>query len=85
LASGETLKLREKSMEEPASIRLGRGQRLAEAMVEDLDLFSIGELDERVAALQAEIARCEAARRRKSDGRAAAEALFSRAASLSDE
>jgi uncharacterized small protein (DUF1192 family) len=85
LASGQTLKLREKSMEEPASIRLGRGQRLAEAMAEDLDLYSIGELDERIGALRAEIERCEAARRRKSDGRAAAEALFSRAASLADD
>jgi uncharacterized small protein (DUF1192 family) len=64
-------------MEEPAEVRVGRGQRLAEAMREDLELFGVSELQERVEMLQAEIARTQAQIQRKEAGRAAADALFS--------
>ncbi|HEY8573222.1 DUF1192 domain-containing protein [Phenylobacterium sp.] len=64
-------------MEEPAEIRLGRGQRLLEAVREDLDLFGVAELEERIEVLQSEIARVRAQIERKRAGRAAADALFS--------
>lgn len=65
-------------MEEPAQARVLRGQRLAEAMREDLELYGVVELEERIAALEEEIARCRAQIERKRAGRAAADALFSR-------
>jgi uncharacterized small protein (DUF1192 family) len=65
-------------MEEPAEVRIGRGQRLTEAMREDLELYAIAELEERIEALEAEIARCRAQIERKRSGRAEADALFSR-------
>lgn len=64
-------------MEEPAEARILRGQRLAEAMREDLELYGVGELEERIEALETEIARCRAQIERKRVGRAAADALFS--------
>jgi uncharacterized small protein (DUF1192 family) len=64
-------------MDEPAEVRIGRGQRLTEAVKEDLDLFAVGELEERIAILEAEIARSRAQIEKKRSGRAAAEALFS--------
>lgn len=64
-------------MEEPADVRLGRGQRLLEAVREDLELFGIAELEERIEVLQSEIARVRAQMDRKKAGRAAAHALFS--------
>jgi uncharacterized small protein (DUF1192 family) len=64
-------------MDEPAEVRVGRGQRLTEAVKEDLDLFAVGELEERIAILEAEIARSRAQIEKKRSGRAAAEALFS--------
>ncbi len=64
-------------MDEPAEVRVGRGQRLAEAVKEDLELFAVSDLEERIEILQAEIARCEAQIGRKRAGRAAADALFS--------
>lgn len=63
-------------MDEPASARLGRGQRLVEATREDLELYGVEELEERIAVLQGEIARVEAQLARKRSGRAAADALF---------
>jgi uncharacterized small protein (DUF1192 family) len=63
-------------MEEPAEVRLGRGQRLNEALKEDLELYAVAELEERVALSRAEIARVEAQIERKRAGRAAADALF---------
>lgn len=65
-------------MEEPAEARVLRGQRLAEAMREDLELYGVVELEERIEALEAEVARCRAQIERKRAGRAAADALFSR-------
>lgn len=64
-------------MDEPVEIRRGRGAALVELSREDLDLFGVEELNERIADLKAEIARCEAARDRKNAGRSAADALFS--------
>ena len=64
-------------MEEPADVRLGRGQRLTEALKEDLELYAVAELEERVELLQSEIARVRAQIDRKQAGRAAADALFS--------
>jgi uncharacterized small protein (DUF1192 family) len=63
-------------MEEPADVRLGRGQRLAEAVREDLELYAVAELEERIEVLRGEIARVEAQLERKRAGRAAADALF---------
>jgi uncharacterized small protein (DUF1192 family) len=64
-------------MEEPAEVRVGRGQRLVEAIREDLELFGVAELEERIEVLQSEIARVQAQIDRKRQGRAAADALFS--------
>ena len=64
-------------MDEPADVRVGRGQRLQEAMREDLELYAVSELEERIEVLQAEIARVQAQIDRKRAGRAAADALFS--------
>ncbi len=63
-------------MEEPAEVRVGRGQRLAEAMREDLELFGVSELEERLEMLETERARVQAQIDRKRSGRAAADALF---------
>jgi uncharacterized small protein (DUF1192 family) len=65
-------------MDEPVEARVLRGQRLAEAMREDLELYGVAELEERIEALEAEVARCRAQIERKLAGRAAADALFSR-------
>lgn len=65
-------------MDEPVETRVGRGQRLVEAVREDLELYGVAELEERVEILQAEIARVSAQIDRKRSGRAAADALFSR-------
>ena len=63
-------------MEDPAEVRVGRGQRLVEAVKEDLELFGVAELEERIEILRAEIARVQAQIDRKRAGRAAADALF---------
>ncbi|MDO8322385.1 MAG: DUF1192 domain-containing protein [Phenylobacterium sp.] len=63
-------------MEEPAEVRIGRGQRLAEAVREDLELYGVAELEERIEMLQAEIARCQAQIEKKKATRQAADALF---------
>lgn len=65
-------------MDEPADVRMGRGQRLAEAMREDLELYSVEELEARIAVLEGEVARARAQIDKKRSGRAAAEALFGR-------
>ena len=64
-------------MEEPAEVRISRGQRLIEAVREDLELFGVSELEERIEVLQAEITRVQLQIERKRAGRAAADALFS--------
>ena len=64
--------------EEPAEIRRGRGQGLIDLAREDLELFGVAELRERIESLQAEINRAQAQIDRKQAGRAAADALFFR-------
>jgi uncharacterized small protein (DUF1192 family) len=64
-------------MEEPADVRIGRGQRLHELLKEDLELYGLAELEERIDLLRSEIARVEAQMDRKRAGRTAADALFS--------
>ena len=65
-------------MEEAAPPRRGRGQTLIEVTREDLDLYAVEELEERIGLLQAEIDRTRAQLDRKRSGRAAADALFKR-------
>lgn len=63
-------------MEEPAEVRVGRGQRLYEAVREDLELFGVVELEERLEMLEAEVQRVRTQIDKKRSGRAAADALF---------
>ena len=65
-------------LDEPAEPRRIRGQALVDASREDLDLFAVEELQERIEALQSEINRTKAQMERKLSGRAAADALFKR-------
>lgn len=53
-----------------------RGEALTALGREDLDLYAVDELHERIAALEAEIARAKAAIEGKSSKRSAADALF---------
>jgi uncharacterized small protein (DUF1192 family) len=69
---------RTEAMDEPADVRVGRGQRLIQAVTEDLELFGISELEERIEVLEGEIVRVRAQIDRKRSGRAAADALFGR-------
>jgi uncharacterized small protein (DUF1192 family) len=62
--------------EDQTDIRRQRGAGLLELAREDLDFFSVEDLQERIAALEAEIGRARAQIGRKQSGRAAAEALF---------
>jgi uncharacterized small protein (DUF1192 family) len=64
--------------EEAAEVRRIRGQALLDVTREDLELFGAGELEERIALLEAEIARVRGQLARKQTSRAAADALFSR-------
>ena len=64
-------------MDEPADVRMGRGQRLLEACKEDLDLYAVAELRERLEILESESLRVKAQIERKQAGRAAADAFFS--------
>jgi uncharacterized small protein (DUF1192 family) len=64
--------------DEPADVRPLRGQALIDAAREDLDLYGVGELEERIAALEAEIGRARAQIDKKQATRAAADALFTR-------
>ena len=65
-------------MEDAAPPRRARGQALIDVSREDLDLYAVEELEERIGLLQAEIDRSRAQIERKRSGRAAADALFSR-------
>jgi uncharacterized small protein (DUF1192 family) len=56
--------------------RPGRGATLTALSREDLDLYSVEELNERIEALQAEIARATAAIDGKQAKKSAADALF---------
>jgi len=63
-------------MEEPIGPRARRGEALLVVTKEDLDLYAVAELEERIETLQAEIARARAQIDRKQAGRSAADALF---------
>jgi len=65
-------------MEDAAPPRRARGQALIDVSREDLDLYAVEELEERIGLLQAEIDRSRAQIDRKRSGRAAADALFNR-------
>ena len=67
--------------EDAAPPRRSRGQTLVELAREDLDLYAVEELQERIDSLEAEIARVRAAMDKKRSGRAAADALFGGGAS----
>lgn len=54
-----------------------RGASLNELTREDLELYAVEDLEERIERLQGEIARSRTALDRKRAGRAAADALFS--------
>ena len=61
-------------IEEGAS--LSAEAMLTEALKADLDSYSVEDLEDRIAALKAEIARCESLMAKQSDLRAAAESFF---------
>lgn len=65
-------------LEEPALPRPSRGQALTDLAREDLDLYAVNELEERIEALTKEAARTRQALERKRAGREAADALFAR-------
>ena len=64
-------------MLDEAAPRRTRGQTLVELAREDLDLYAVEELQERIAALEAEIARTRDKLNRKQQAMAAANSLFS--------
>ena len=66
------------AQEDGDPIRKARGWMLAELAREDLDLFGVAELEERIEGLEAEIARVRAQIERKRAGKAAADAFFSK-------
>ncbi|HYE47608.1 MAG TPA: DUF1192 domain-containing protein [Caulobacter sp.] len=63
-------------IDEPLGPRPGRGDTIVALGREDLDIYAVSELEERVEALQAEIARCRAQIDKKQAGKSAADALF---------
>lgn len=63
-------------LDEPAEPRRGRGFALVDLAKEDLELYGVEELEDRIEQLQAEIFRTRAQLDRKKAGRAAADALF---------
>jgi uncharacterized small protein (DUF1192 family) len=65
-------------LEEAVEPRRGRGQALVELTREDLDLYGVEDLKERIELLGVEIGRTKAQLDRKQAGRAAADALFKR-------
>lgn len=64
-------------MDEPALPRPKLGDALVELGREDLELYSVGDLTERIDMLEAEIGRTRAQLERKRAGRSAADSLFS--------
>ncbi|MFT4954981.1 MAG: uncharacterized small protein (DUF1192 family) [Brevundimonas sp.] len=62
---------------EDAGPRPARGAAVRDLTREDLDLYSVEDLDERIEALKAEIVRSEAARASKQARKSDADALFS--------
>jgi uncharacterized small protein (DUF1192 family) len=64
--------------DEPVEPRRLRGQSLIDACREDLELYGVSELEERIGVLEAEITRCRTQINKKQSVRSAADALFSR-------
>ena len=62
--------------DEAAEPRGHRGEALSHALREDLELYSVDNLDERVGLLRAEIARTEAQIEKKRASKSAADAFF---------
>jgi len=62
--------------DEPVEARRYRGQTLVELAREDLELYGVEELNERIELLDAEISRARAQLARKEATRAAADAFF---------
>ena len=60
-------------------VRRPRGWAVIELAREDLELLAVSDLEERIGALEAEIARTRAQMDKKRAGRAAADALFGKA------
>jgi uncharacterized small protein (DUF1192 family) len=63
-------------LDEPAEPRAARGQALREALREDLEVYAVADLEERIVELEREIARVKAQLEKKLAGRSAADALF---------
>jgi uncharacterized small protein (DUF1192 family) len=63
-------------MFDDADLPKRKADLLADLAREDLDRLSIAELDERIAALEAELARSRTKRAGAADFRAAADSLF---------
>jgi uncharacterized small protein (DUF1192 family) len=63
-------------VDDPAEPRRGRGQALSEALKEDLEVFGVEELAERIELLEAEVIRVRSQMERKKASRSAADALF---------
>ena len=64
------------AQEDAEPVRRPRGWAIVEAAWEDLELLAVAELEDRIEALEAEIARTRAQIDRKRAGRAAADAFF---------
>jgi len=63
-------------LDEPAEPRRGRDHALADLAKEDLELYGVEELEDRIEQLQAETLRTRGQLDRKRAGRAAADAFF---------
>lgn len=63
-------------MDEPLGPRPGRGDALAALAREDLEIYGLSELEERIEALKAEIARSQRQIDKKQAGKSAADAFF---------
>jgi uncharacterized small protein (DUF1192 family) len=63
-------------IEEAEPVRRPRGAALTELLREDLELYAVSDLRERIEALEGEIVRTRAQMERKQAGRAAADSLF---------
>ena len=63
-------------LEDAAEPRRLRGAAIFEVTREDLELYAVEELEERIEELKAEIARTEAQLTKKRAGRQAADAFF---------
>ena len=66
------------ALEDGEPVRRPRGYAVVELSREDLELYGVAELEERIESLEGEIARCRAQIERKRAGKAAADAFFSK-------